>query len=130
LPVRSLSRDELKEVLLQSAIYCGVPAANHAFISGLQGAQSGGSGGAFDGALNDSSFIQQIDARLARPFLVGFSEAIDLVFLIGSGVMVVAFVVLWFLPNVELRSGSSYAERGRTDAADAEAATAPPAIAH
>src|SRR6478735_5316955 len=108
----------------------GNAAANHAFISGLQGAQSGGSGGAFDGALNDSSFIQQIDPRLARPFLVGFSEAIDLVFLIGSGVMVVAFVVLWFLPNVELRSGSSYAERGRTDAADAEAATAPPAIAH
>ena len=41
-----------------------------------------------------------------------------------------AFVVLLFLPHVELRSGSSYAERGRTDAADAEAAAAPPAIAH
>ena len=26
-----LSRDEIKEVLLQSAIYCGVPAANRAF---------------------------------------------------------------------------------------------------
>ena len=26
-----LTRDELKEVLLQSAIYCGVPAANSAF---------------------------------------------------------------------------------------------------
>ena len=26
-----LTEDELKEVLLQSAIYCGVPAANHAF---------------------------------------------------------------------------------------------------
>jgi len=26
-----LEPDELKEVLLQSAIYCGVPAANHAF---------------------------------------------------------------------------------------------------
>ncbi len=26
-----LSRDEIKEVLLQSAIYCGVPAANGAF---------------------------------------------------------------------------------------------------
>ena len=26
-----LSDDEIKEVLLQSAIYCGVPAANHAF---------------------------------------------------------------------------------------------------
>jgi 4-carboxymuconolactone decarboxylase len=26
-----VSRDEIKELLLQSAIYCGVPAANHAF---------------------------------------------------------------------------------------------------
>jgi len=26
-----LSEDDLKEILLQSAIYCGVPAANHAF---------------------------------------------------------------------------------------------------
>ena len=26
-----LTTDELKEVLLQAAIYCGVPAANHAF---------------------------------------------------------------------------------------------------
>jgi 4-carboxymuconolactone decarboxylase len=26
-----LTPDEIKEVLLQSAIYCGVPAANHAF---------------------------------------------------------------------------------------------------
>ena len=26
-----LSEDEIKEVILQSAIYCGVPAANHAF---------------------------------------------------------------------------------------------------
>ena len=67
----------------------GNAAANHAFISGLQGAQSGGSGGAFDGALNDSSFIQQLDPPLAQPFLVGFSESIDLVFLVGSGVMVV-----------------------------------------
>jgi alkylhydroperoxidase/carboxymuconolactone decarboxylase family protein YurZ len=26
-----LGRDEIKEVLLQAAIYCGVPAANHGF---------------------------------------------------------------------------------------------------
>jgi hypothetical protein len=50
-------------------------------------------------------------------------------------VMLVAFVVLWFLPNVELRSGSSYAERGRaeasgTEASDSDSAAAPPAIAH
>jgi 4-carboxymuconolactone decarboxylase len=26
-----VTRDEIKEVLLQTAVYCGVPAANHAF---------------------------------------------------------------------------------------------------
>jgi 4-carboxymuconolactone decarboxylase len=31
-----LTPDEIKEVLLQSAIYCGVPAANHAFAIAQQ----------------------------------------------------------------------------------------------
>jgi 4-carboxymuconolactone decarboxylase len=31
-----LEQDDLKEVLLQSAIYCGVPAANHAFKEARQ----------------------------------------------------------------------------------------------
>ena len=31
-----LTRDEIKEVLLQSAIYCGVPAANRAFAIAKQ----------------------------------------------------------------------------------------------
>jgi len=41
------------------------------------------------------------------------------VFLIGSAVMVIAFVVVWFLPHVELRSGSSYESRSNQDAANA-----------
>lgn len=28
---KDLTQDDLKEILLQAAIYCGVPAANHAF---------------------------------------------------------------------------------------------------
>jgi 4-carboxymuconolactone decarboxylase len=31
-----VTRDELKEVLLQSAIYCGVPAANAGFLAALE----------------------------------------------------------------------------------------------
>ena len=30
-PESRLTPDEIKEVILQAAIYCGVPAANHAF---------------------------------------------------------------------------------------------------
>src|SRR5664279_960189 len=98
----------------------GDPAANAAFIHGIQQAKAGGGGGGAVNPLSDSSFIQQLDPRLAKPFLVGFSQAMDLVFLIGSAVMVIAFVVVWFLPHVELRSGSSYESRGKQDAAEAE----------
>jgi len=94
----------------------GNPATNTAFIQSLQKAHTGG------GALNplsDSSFIGQLDPRLAKPFLIGFSQAMDLVFLIGAAVMILAFLVVWFLPHVELRSGSSYESRGKQDAADA-----------
>jgi hypothetical protein len=34
--------------------------------------------------MSDSSFIQQLDPRMAKPFLIGFSQAMDLVFLIAS----------------------------------------------
>ena len=111
--------------------------ANTDFIQSLQQAQSGGGGGAAVNPLSDSSFIQQLDPRLAKPFLIGFSQAMDLVFLIGSGVMVIAFIVVWFLPHVELRSGSAYDSRGESDAADvadaavaAEAEAAPPGRSH
>jgi len=97
----------------------GNPQANADLIQSLQQAKAGGGGGGAINPLSDSSFIQQLDPRLAKPFLIGFSEAMDLVFLIGSAVMVIAFIVVWFLPHVELRSGSSYESRGQQDAADA-----------
>jgi EmrB/QacA subfamily drug resistance transporter len=93
--------------------------ANTDFIHNLQQVQAGGAGGGAVNPLSDSSFIQQLDPRLAKPFLVAFSQSMDLVFLIASGVMVIAFVVVWFLPHVELRSGSAYESRGEQDAADA-----------
>lgn len=93
--------------------------------------QSGGGAASSSGVLKDSSFLNNLDARLAKPFLEGFSDSMDLVFLVGSAVMVVGFLVMLFLPHVELRSGSAYAERGQADADAAEAATAaPPAIGH
>jgi EmrB/QacA subfamily drug resistance transporter len=97
----------------------GNPRANTDLIHSLQQAQAGGGSGSAVNPLSDSSFIQQLDPRLAKPFLIGFSQAMDLVFLIGASVMVIAFVVVWFLPHVELRSGSAYQSRGEQDAADA-----------
>jgi len=105
--------------------------ANAAFAQSMQAAQQGGGSGAAGGVLKDSSFLNQLDPRLAKPFLEGFSSAMDTVFLAGGAVMVVGFLVMLFLPHVELRGGSAYSERGAADKADAQAAAAaPPAAAH
>ena len=85
--------------------------ANAAVAEQLQAAQGGGAGGAAAGVLQDSSFLNDLDERLAKPFLVGFSEAMDLVFLVGSIVMVVGFLVMLLLPHVELRKSAGYGER-------------------
>ncbi|HET8987036.1 MAG TPA: MFS transporter, partial [Humibacillus sp.] len=53
-------------------------------------------------ALSDSSFINQLDPTLAKPFLVGFSDAMSVVFLVAAGVLVLAFIASLFLPQVDL----------------------------
>jgi EmrB/QacA subfamily drug resistance transporter len=67
----------------------------------FQALQSGGGAGS---ALQDSSFLQRADPRLARPFLEGFTQSIQLVFLIASGVMVLAFLVSLFIKEIPLRT--------------------------
>ncbi|MDT0212306.1 MDR family MFS transporter [Rothia sp. ARF10] len=92
--------------------------ANAEFARQMAQSQASGdaSAAASSGVLQDSSFLSTLDDRLARPFLMGFSEAMDHVFLVGSAVMVVGFVIMWFLPEVELRKGSAYQERNEADA--------------
>lgn len=82
--------------------------ANRPVVAAIAHAQAGGGAGLTSGtgALSDSSFIQLLDPRLARPFLVGFSNAMDLVFLVGAGVMVVGFVLVLFLKEIPLRTQS------------------------
>jgi Major Facilitator Superfamily len=76
--------------------------------------------GAFGGrSLDDSSFLGEIDARLAHPFLVGFADSMDLVFISAAVVVAVGLLVVLFLPQVELRSqsGLQAAASERADAA-------------
>src|SRR5207244_11321718 len=62
-------------------------------------------------ALNDTSFIQHLNPVLAAPFKVGFSQAMDFVFLLGAAVLVVALLFTLFLPQVPLRTQSALAAR-------------------
>ena len=99
----------------------GDPAVNRAFIEQLQAArQSGNTGAAGTSALQDSSFIQQLDPRLARPFLVGFADAMSPVFLVASAILVIAFVASLFLPHVDLGP-----KPGQRSAASAEESVTP-----
>ena len=97
--------------------------ANAEFAADLAASSaSGTTAAASSGILEDSSFLTDLDERLARPFLIGFSDAMDTVFLVGAAVMVVGFLVMLLLPHVELRTGSAYAERDAEESA-AESAT-------
>jgi hypothetical protein len=64
-------------------------------------------GGGTGSLLQDSSFLQRIDPRLAHPFLVGFANSVDLVFWVVAGVGVLAFVVTLFIKEIPLRGTSA-----------------------
>jgi EmrB/QacA subfamily drug resistance transporter len=74
------------------------------------------------GALDDTSFLSKLDDRLAKPFLDGFSSAIDLVFLTAAGVLLLAFVIVFFLPEEKLRTMSGIQARQQQEADDAASA--------
>lgn len=84
-----------------------------------------GTGSAF--SIDDSSFIGKLDPRLARPVLEGFAQSMNLVFTIGAGVLAIAFVVSFFLPEEKLRTQSGIQARESEEAEvrrEQEAATA------
>jgi EmrB/QacA subfamily drug resistance transporter len=97
--------------------------ANKPVLDALAAAQNGTSPRSMSsGALSDSSFINHLDPRLARPFLVGFAGSIALVFLLAAIVLAVAFVVVGFLPEERLRTQSGIQARHEQAAAQAAAA--------
>ncbi|MCW2631390.1 MAG: transporter, partial [Pseudonocardia sp.] len=92
---------------------------NRSVITALQsGTPAGGTG-----VLQDSSFLNHLDPRLAHPFLVGFSDSMSLVFLVGAGVLVLGLLAVIFMPEVSLRTESGL-EAQRTDDLEAAAALA------
>jgi EmrB/QacA subfamily drug resistance transporter len=57
-------------------------------------------------SLNDTSFLNHLDSRLALPFLQGYSSAMSLTFLCGTAVLVIALATVVLLPRVALRKVS------------------------
>jgi hypothetical protein len=63
-------------------------------------------GGSTGGLLQDASFLQAVDSRLAFPFLSGFASSIDLVFVGVAAIGVVGLVVTLFIKEIPLRTMS------------------------
>jgi len=123
--VRALAPSPSLQAALHDPVVLANP-LNRAVADGLRTGHAGTS------SLQDSSFIQQIDPRLARPFQIGFSQSMDLVFLVAAAVVLVAFVLVWFLPEIPLsrqsglqRAAAAEAAAARARAAGASATGAP-----
>ena len=100
---------------------------NRTVIGALQGGTPAGGAG----VLEDSSFLTHLDPRLARPFLVGFSESMNLVFAVGAAVLVLGLIAVILMPEVPLRTESGLEAQRTEDDANAAAAltaTAPVAV--
>ena len=69
---------------------------------------------------------------LAKPFLVGFSDAMSVVFMVAAGVLVLAFIATLFLPNLDLgpKPGAAEAKDDEAVAIPATDRSAPPSRGH
>ncbi|HEY4226692.1 MAG TPA: MDR family MFS transporter [Pseudolysinimonas sp.] len=60
---------------------------------------------------SDTSFLNGADKRLSRPFLTGFNSSVVLVYWIGLGVILLAFILSWFFKVPPLRKTSALQEQ-------------------
>jgi MFS family permease len=79
-------------------------AADPSQLQTLQQAQGGD-------ALNDTSFLGRLSDVVSHPFKVGFSDGIQLIFLLAAAVMVVGLIVVLFLPEIPLQQRSAQQQR-------------------
>jgi EmrB/QacA subfamily drug resistance transporter len=61
-------------------------------------------------AINDTSFLKGADARLAMPFLSGFTQSTILIYWLAFGVVLLAFVLALFFKTPALRAKSALQE--------------------
>jgi EmrB/QacA subfamily drug resistance transporter len=103
----------------QQALHDPAVIANPANAPVFAVLHNGGVGAAAGGLAQDSSFVQRLDPRLARPFLDGFANSLHPVFLTAAIVVAVGFGVLLFLKEVPLRLQSGIEARMAEDDAGA-----------
>jgi MFS family permease len=63
------------------------------------------------GALNDTSFLNRLSDVVSHPFKVGFSDGVQIVFLMALAVMIIGLIVVFFLPEIPLSQRSAQQQR-------------------
>ena len=119
--------DEAKTPAFQQALKSGLADKElmkdeHAYgiLQGLANPKSGG--GALNNVSEDSSVIARLPKAVAHPFEAGFAQSMDHVFLLASGIALLGFITLLFLPKIELRKQSAMAAAAAQDKSNAELA--------
>jgi EmrB/QacA subfamily drug resistance transporter len=101
----------IKEALTDPAV---IKDPNNAdFIASLQG---GDMASLADKLNTDSSFLNHLDPRLARPFLIGFSEAGVTVFWAAGLVVAISVILAIFIKAPKLRDKSAMQEAAQSAA--------------
>jgi hypothetical protein len=63
------------------------------------------------GDLSDTSWLNKLSDVLAHPFKVGFSDGVQIVFLMALGLMLIGLIVVFFLPEIPLALRSAQQQR-------------------
>ncbi|WP_243062632.1 MDR family MFS transporter [Humibacter sp. RRB41] len=73
--------------------------------------KSGAKSTAASDSTSDTSFVNGADPRLSKPFMVGFTQSVVLVYWVGFGVLLLAFILTWFFKVPPLRKTSALQEQ-------------------
>ena len=63
------------------------------------------------GDLSDTSWLSKLADVLAHPFKVGFSDSVQIVFMMALGIMLIGLIVVFFLPEIPLAMRSAQQQR-------------------
>jgi MFS family permease len=80
-------------------------------VDQLNSAKSSGSSSSSSSATSDTSYLKGADARLTRPFMVGFNSSAVSIYWVGLGVIILAFILTWFFKTPPLRQRSALQEQ-------------------
>jgi len=73
--------------------------------------ENSSSQGSSSSTTSDTSFLKGADARLTRPFMTGFNTSAVVIYWVGFGVIVLAFILSWFFKVPPLRQRSALQEQ-------------------